>query len=241
MGKWRWVAAIAGSFAVLILFTVASRKRLAADPPGASKTVQVVSSPDTDSTVSRLPGTAVEASAPRPARPERKGNAAGREGSNQVPRDSEPTEQSVPAVSEPSALELLDAKSAVGRPFPLSASVMNTCVSMVREKSDCPLMIDFLQEFAREPRDIAWARDSEERLERAITQYDHRQFSVRTIECRTTRCMVEVVADEACLCHFWESKEIGGRLWGPVPGDLGFEKGPDGERIIVTALGYERR
>lgn len=129
-----------------------------------------------------------------------------------------------------------------GRPFPLSPSVMRQCVSRLPSESDCPQLMEFLLEFERESRSATWAHDMEGQLKKALTHTDPGKFSVRAIECRSNRCFVEVSAPyEWNLGDIDSFPELSARLYGPIAGNLGFEAGPNGEKIIVTAMGYERR
>lgn len=102
--------------------------------------------------------------------------------------------------------------------------------------------MEFLLQFEREPRNSFWAESIETQLTKALTEADPGKFSVRAIECRSTRCIAEVsAAFEWNLGDIDIFPELAARLYGPVVGDLGFEAGPNGERIVVTALGFERR
>jgi hypothetical protein len=130
----------------------------------------------------------------------------------------------------------------VGRPFPLSPSVMRQCVSRLPSESDCPQLMEFLLKFERESRSATWALDMEGQLKKALTHIDPGKFSVRAIECRSNRCFAEVSAPfEWHLGDIDSFPELSARLYGPVVGNLGFEAGPNGEKIIVTAMGFERR
>ena len=51
-----------------------------------------------------------------------------------------------------------------------------------------------LAELQREPRNIVWVRDTEERLEKSLEFSIHDEYVVRALECRTTRCAIEVVS-----------------------------------------------
>jgi hypothetical protein len=102
--------------------------------------------------------------------------------------------------------------------------------------------MEFLLEFERESRNVSWAQDMEGHLKKALTRTDPGKFSVRAIECRSNRCFAEVSAPyEWNLGDLDSSPELSARLYGPIVGDLGFETDPNGEKIIVTAMGYERR
>jgi hypothetical protein len=143
---------------------------------------------------------------------------------------------------EVSSLELEDAKSAVGRPFPSSPSVIRTCATPDSSTSlACKLLMEFLEELVEEPRNIPWAREMEERFEKAIAQPDPEKYTVRAIECRSTRCAVEVAAPHEYLLGHFDDPVLEKEFWGPTVGVLAFEEGPNGEKVIVTTLGYLRR
>jgi hypothetical protein len=160
-------------------------------------------------------------------------------------KDRKFASDSVP--SEQGSLESTDSyprveEDVAGRPFPLSPSVMRQCVSRLPSESDCPQLMEFLLEFERESRSAAWAQAMEGQLKKALTHTDPGKFSVRTIECRSNRCFAEVSAPfEGHLGDIDSFPELSARLYGPVVSNLGFEAGPNGERIFVTAMGFERR
>lgn len=143
------------------------------------------------------------------------------------------------AHGEISALEVADAKQAVGRKFPLSPSVAQICATDPSEM--CKALMELLNDLAAESRDILWAREMEERIERAVARPDPGKFTVRAVECRSTHCALEVSAPyEYYLGHFDDDPILSRSLYGPIVGVLGFEKGPAGEKVIVTTMGYER-
>ncbi len=155
---------------------------------------------------------------------------------------SEPAIDSGGVRGEISALELEDAKSADGRPFPTSRSVTRACATDPAIAQSCLRLMEVLSELSAEPRDIRWARDMEERIEAAVARPDPGKFTVRAVECRSTHCALEVSANnEYYLGHFDDDPLLNRTLFGPVVGVLAFEKGPDGEKIILTSLAYERR
>jgi hypothetical protein len=102
--------------------------------------------------------------------------------------------------------------------------------------------MEFLEQFAGEPRDVVWAREMEERLAKAIAFPDPERFSVRSIECRSSRCVLEVAAPfEWYLGELDHDRDLSRHLHGPTVGDLGFEEGPGGEKVIVTVAGFVRQ
>jgi hypothetical protein len=141
--------------------------------------------------------------------------------------------------------ELLDTSAAVGRPFPLSPSVTRACASSVPERSECPQLMEFLREFQREPRDLTWARQVERGLDEMLStpNLDNARlenFHVRAIECRSTRCVIEVAALDDPFVTSIDDPQLKKFLYGPVVGDLGFEKDAGGRKVVVTVAAFRR-
>lgn len=78
----------------------------------------------------------------------------------------------------------------IGLPFQLSESVEEDC-RRTRTFS-CWYLHGFIDDLAAEWRNPAWAAEMEERLERVITRGERRKYEIRALECRDTRCAVEV-------------------------------------------------
>ena len=141
--------------------------------------------------------------------------------------------------STPSEYELVDAATAVGRPFPLSPSVIQQCVP---SESSCKSTTEFLSKMEAEPRDLAWARETEKRLEAAIERREPGKYNVRAIECRTMRCAIEVAAvNDQYLVDFFDddlylSKNVRAGI-----GTWGHEANPNGGEIVVSVMTFERR
>jgi len=127
----------------------------------------------------------------------------------------------------------------IGRPFPLSQSVIQTCTHPPG-RSHCPHLAEFLADFAAEPREHEWAQTSESQLRKFIMSSNSGELTIRTIECRTTRCVIEVASrNEFFLGEIEKDAELAARLSRGI-GDFGFEHGPNGERTIVTVLTFKR-
>lgn len=129
------------------------------------------------------------------------------------------------------------AEPAAGRPFPASASVNRTC----QEGQACAHLKEELRLFAAEERSGRWARNLERRLAAFVDESKRGEFKIRNVECRTTRCVMEVEAAEQPLYLYVEDEPyLKDHLYSGI-GDLGFEKGPGGETIFVTLLTYKRQ
>ena len=113
--------------------------------------------------------------------------------SSQQPADIDPP-KSRGSPAQISELELHDARTAVGRAFPLSVSLSRRCSQKEVTTSICDVIGDFLDRMKMERRDIVWAREMEERLEQTVVALDGGTFEIRAIECRSKRCAVEVAA-----------------------------------------------
>ena len=84
-------------------------------------------------------------------------------------------------------------QTVVGRPFPVSASVEALCRKLSsRGEDNCALSHSELADFARQPRDPAWASEMEARLRDLVASESG--YTVRTIECRTSMCVAEVAS-----------------------------------------------
>ena len=144
--------------------------------------------------------------------------------------------------SPPNNFELMDARTAVGRAFPVSQSVAvrRDCQFEGRPLALCLGTWEFLGEFSKEPRNIPWARDKERRLEAAINALGQDKYSIRAIECRSTRCAVEVSGYESYVGDLDGDPDLKEDLMAS-DSTWGYEKGPNGERIVVTVMTFERR
>ncbi len=137
-------------------------------------------------------------------------------------------------------LEKFEAQSAVGRPFPLSKSVLRTCEEPSAD-SQCPLLKEVLSSFTSEPRDLRWARAMEELLESLVASAASEQFSARAIECRSSLCAIEVVGPTLfAVKRATDDADLYRQLF-PGIGDFGFEDNPNGEKVVVTVLTFRRR
>src|SRR6185295_12690649 len=100
-------------------------------------------------------------------------------------------------------------------------------------------------EFAAERRDIPWARVSEERIERSVATLDPRKYNVRALECRSSRCIIEIqnntdmhVPEENPM--FFETHEFEGHLTVSNCA-LGIERSRKGEIYFIFAFEFRPR
>lgn len=63
--------------------------------------------------------------------------------------------------------------------------------------NDCSKLGGFLERMRVEPRDAVWASQAEERIERAVYEGERGQYRVRALDCRLTRCVLEVVSESS--------------------------------------------
>jgi hypothetical protein len=129
----------------------------------------------------------------------------------------------------------------VGRPFSISTSVKEQCAPTSQVPDRCDNLYEFLREFANEQREVQWASSMERRLEKSIVENDPPIYRVRALECRTTRCAVEVWAPgEAWNGMLDNDPALSRELWGTTA-KLGFETDSQGNRIVVTIVGFQLR
>jgi hypothetical protein len=132
----------------------------------------------------------------------------------------------------------LDA-SYVGRPFPVSRSAQIDCTAD-RGSIDCEDQRR-LDEFAQEPRDLAWAPQLENALRNLIDKRNP-EFSIRNVECRLVTCVLEVASLEG---HLNPNRNLQAEDWRAVHAVpfgylIGLETDSIGRRITVTLQIYAR-
>ncbi|HEV7607435.1 MAG TPA: hypothetical protein VGO61_08870 [Steroidobacteraceae bacterium] len=108
-----------------------------------------------------------------------------------APQSGSPHQASAVRKVEGSAHDALEHPGVVGVPFKLSASVTANC----QRSTDCEELDVFLEQMAAEPRDAEWARNMEARIERAVMAGERGKFRIRSLECRSTRCALEVASE----------------------------------------------
>jgi hypothetical protein len=81
----------------------------------------------------------------------------------------------------------------IGFPFHLSPSVVEDCRHS--PGFTCRGLEQFLDEMTYEWRDATWAAEMETRLEQWVTRGQRDRYRIRALECRSTRCAVEVASE----------------------------------------------
>lgn len=83
-----------------------------------------------------------------------------------------------------------DPNSVIGRPFPVSESVISQCrPDEGVGPPSCKKILELLARMAEEPRDLRWARETEASLHEWLSQFP--DTTIRAIECRTSLCAIE--------------------------------------------------
>lgn len=133
--------------------------------------------------------------------------------------------------------ERLSDTSVVGLPFELSRSVQANCD---RFRSDCKELEEFLVRMAAEPRNPGWARDMEARIEKAVMSGERGKFRIRALECRSTRCAVEVSSEVDNLGIEFDSDPEFSELMFARPGYFSNEEDPQtGVLTMVSAQTWQ--
>jgi hypothetical protein len=130
---------------------------------------------------------------------------------------------------------------AIGFPFRLSASVVEDCQRS--PKFVCRGLEQFLNDMADEWRDKVWAADMETRLERLITRAAGDQYRIRALECRSTRCAVEVASEVGYARVSLVSDDALDRAlrWSGASAAAWEEEPSSGIRTIITVATWQRR
>lgn len=134
--------------------------------------------------------------------------------------------------------ELDDSNAVIGRPFPMSESVKSSCPREIAMRSSCIEVLDFLDQMAEEPRDPHWATVMEARLRQWILRSG--DWTIRSIECRTSACAVEVSSLYGPLLGFRYGDPPHGALFNWI-GLIGYETHPSSARVTVTLKTFKRR
>lgn len=144
--------------------------------------------------------------------------------------------------SSPDSTDEMEPSAVIGRPFRVSKSIENDCKWMLQQGSSeaCDDTHEFLKEMAEEPRDPNWANRMEKQLRHYVAT-ETPGFDIRALECRESRCALEV-ASVMGLFHgnFAYDTPMGRQL--SLEHDLfAYERDLSGARITVTLLPYSRR
>jgi hypothetical protein len=84
--------------------------------------------------------------------------------------------------------------TSIGTRFRASESVETAC-GQHDLWNDCSKLNGFLERMRIEPRDPDWAPDAEARIRRAAEEGARGQYRIRALECRRTRCVLEVASE----------------------------------------------
>jgi hypothetical protein len=163
-------------------------------------------------------------------------------GSINTARGSEPS--SLPSNGEPpGAASLSDGKEVIGLPFPTSASVESGCMNLSKPGQDaCSETHGLLARMAQEPRDPVWAPGTEAKLRELILATESGKFVPRTVECRTSLCVVEVVSQNAPFPgDIPRDNPLNGELSLADIGIFGHERNAQGEPVTVSVVPFQRR
>ena len=143
--------------------------------------------------------------------------------------------------NSPDSTDEMEPSAVIGRPFPMSKSIENNCKWLLQHDSSesCDVVQKFLKEMAKEPRDPVWANRMEAELRHYVTT-ERPGFEIRALECRESRCALEV-ASVMGLFHLFEYDSPIDRQLADDLGVFAYEHDPSGARITVTLLPYSRR
>jgi hypothetical protein len=125
------------------------------------------------------------------------------------------------------------------RDFPVSPSVKAACASYLASGRDlCDKENELLMKFARESRDPVWANLTEQKLMRFVAS-EGDKFRVRSLECRSSVCAMEVESKVGPYLGIGYEREKTHSLHDDKS-IFGYERGDGGVRITVTLRIVER-
>ena len=128
----------------------------------------------------------------------------------------------------------------IGRPFPVSESIERNCRRMATGGVDgCGEVHDALLALAQEPRDPVWAMDMEARLAALVSTRDSNAF-IRSLECRTSRCALEVASVSGAFRDPEYDYMVQNGI-SPSYGAFSYEKDPSSATMTVSLLTFLRR
>jgi hypothetical protein len=81
----------------------------------------------------------------------------------------------------------------VGRAFPLSPSVRRECEPQPVRNYTCETLMSELAKLSAEPRDRAWASETEKRLRAGVLR-GSTEVTIRALECRQSLCAIETAS-----------------------------------------------
>jgi len=117
---------------------------------------------------------------------------------NRAPPVAKPAPPANSTASNESLGHVADAKeqlnrSMVGLPFERSPSVVNSCDHVRNDL--CKQLDRFLERMSAEPRDPDWAPRMEQFIVRSLAVEEEGALRIRALECRKTRCALEVASE----------------------------------------------
>jgi hypothetical protein len=122
----------------------------------------------------------------------------------------------------------------------VSASVEDDCRKLKDEI--CGNLHRILKQMMNEPRDTVWAGKTEGALRDRLTNMEPGKFLIRTVECRTSACAIEVQSLYGVYSGGDASYDFG-KANGISLADVshGYERGDGGAGVTVTLAAYIRR
>lgn len=161
----------------------------------------------------------------------------GRLASNQAniaPTKIATTESKTPSSA---GAEVSEGDSVIGNPFPISASVRDSC----KPNPDCDRIKAALKEMAQEARDDTWATDMEEKLREYSASFGPDKYTIRAIECRGSLCAIEVASIYSLLPPALPYNSVLGSQLKAWDAWTGHETDQLGAKITVTLSIYRQR
>lgn len=149
-----------------------------------------------------------------------------------IPHSGHGDEELIRTASAPSApissAGTVYAKDVIGRPFPLSLTVTDSCES---ELGHCEDEYRLLSRMEKEPRDERWA----DRAEGDLRKYflGEGKYKIRALECRQTLCAVEVGSIHGPFLGLNIEHSDEYRLF-EEESQFAYEKGAYGLQVTVT-------
>jgi len=160
-------------------------------------------------------------------------------GDRSVVVPAEPVELAIVIANPPAPSNTAHSSSAspTNQSFELSPSVQANCRLW---EGDCKELDRFLERMKREPRNTDWARAMEARIEKAVISGERGKFRIRALECRSTRCALEVASEVDSIGVQFDSDPAFDELMFERPGYHASESDPQtGATTLVTAQTWQ--
>ena len=123
----------------------------------------------------------------------------------------------------------------VGRPFPISESVVSSCLD---DGVSCNHVKALIDQFVEQPRDLFWAPEMEAGLREVFSQSS--DITIRAIECRTSLCAAEVASPQRPYSGIPATVPLYEKLFNG-PGVYAYESDPSSFRVTVMLITFKRR